>query len=91
MPSLSTWAEVTVLFAIVAEIGQEMIELCVLNKVVIVARWFWMSLEIAIQGRRAETRCGPLYLEIQSDLLTSRDEVSTTQFAFPNVKPTNFL
>ena len=36
--SLSTWAEVTVLFAIVAEIRQEMIELCVLNKAVIVAK-----------------------------------------------------
>ncbi len=35
-----------------------MIESCVLDKVVIVASWFWMSLEIAIQGRKGKVGCG---------------------------------
>jgi hypothetical protein len=74
--SLSTWAEVTVLFAIVAEIGQEMIELCVLNKAVIVISK--MVLDEPGDCDSREERCGPLYLEIQSDLLTSRDELSIT-------------
>ena len=47
VPSLS--ASLILVFAIADRIGQEMLELCVLDVVVVVARWFRMSLEIATE------------------------------------------